>query len=426
MGASVAAAALGGGSSLVNTAVGIRQNSYNAHLQEEQNALNRDWQTQEAEKARQYNTQERLASQQFAVDMMNKQNEYNTPVNQASRLRQAGLNPALAMGGNVQSVSASSSPSSPQSSPMPSQVAGISPVSQPLDLQIPSILNGVGSFYKNLADAKKTGVDTDVMLNSFDALVRSNILDVETKGLANNILSIDKDIKEHTKDAAISKAWDESKKAMYDALLASDEQSRQPLVAKLLESQNKLNDVLSKYHGENAELVGLEVANFDRKLQAYLNLSSAKASNERSQAALNNWTVSWNKSTEGWRSDEFYESLRKLRNENAISETTLREAKAAAAVAEYAEENKEIVFWKDLIADIVNTGTNAVGAFAHLKSAKAWKAMSDNQKANIERKIEQMQWEYGDKVTIENKTPSGAKKTRVYHRPYSKYKDTKD
>ena len=42
---------------------------------------------------------------QFNQQMWNQNNIYNSPVNQMDRLRKAGLNPALAYGGNVANVS---------------------------------------------------------------------------------------------------------------------------------------------------------------------------------------------------------------------------------------------------------------------------------------------------------------------------------
>ena len=141
-------------SSMLSGTCSAQQSGANVAMQlgaqKVENAINRDWSTAEAEKARQYNTSEREAAQQYGIDVMNKQNEYNSPAAQAERLRAAGVNPVLAMTGNVQNVSANSQPSTPQSSPMPSGVSGLSPVSvQPANLQIGQLMNGVGSMMKD-------------------------------------------------------------------------------------------------------------------------------------------------------------------------------------------------------------------------------------------------------------------------------------
>lgn len=53
----------------------------------------------------------------FSVDMWNRQNEYNLPINQMNRLKNAGINPALAYTNGVSGNSATSAPTSASSAP---------------------------------------------------------------------------------------------------------------------------------------------------------------------------------------------------------------------------------------------------------------------------------------------------------------------
>lgn len=53
----------------------------------------------------------------FNVDMWNRQNEYNLPINQMNRLKEAGINPALAYTNGVSGNSATSAPSSASAAP---------------------------------------------------------------------------------------------------------------------------------------------------------------------------------------------------------------------------------------------------------------------------------------------------------------------
>lgn len=61
--------------------------------------------------------------QQYSSDMWNKNNAYNTPANQVSRLNEAGINPALALSGGLQNVSQqASTPSVPSFNSQPSSL----------------------------------------------------------------------------------------------------------------------------------------------------------------------------------------------------------------------------------------------------------------------------------------------------------------
>ena len=283
--------ALAAVTSVLSGTYNAKQSQMNVHsqlnAQSSENAINRDWQTEQAEIARQYNTAERIAAQSWSEQMLDKQNQYSSPAEQVKRYQQAGINPAVAMSSGMQSVSVSPSSGSPQSSPIPSGVSGLSPVGfQPSSLNIGQLMNGVGSMFRDLAQAKQLGVNTDIISQSAEYLIKNNMLTAEHKQLAVDMLRIDKVIKDETKDASISRAWDESKKAMYDALISSDEQSRQQLYSRVLESQKNLNDALANYHGKNAELLCLDIFNYNAKLNAYLNLSKAQTKEAASSASL--------------------------------------------------------------------------------------------------------------------------------------------
>lgn len=253
--------------------------------QKEENQLNRAWQTQQAEIARRYNTSERLAAQEYDKQMLDYTNAYNTPVMQAGRLQEAGLNPQIAMAGSVQNVSSVAQKSTPQTSPMPSSVSGLSPVpQQPLDLQIPQMLNGVGNLIKNVADAKGKNVETDRMIQTFNDFIQQAHFDTQIKELSKDTLSIDKFIKEEVKDAAVLKAWDEAKKANYDAVLAGNEVSLYDINKRILESQEALNKALSSYHGNNAELVRMDIGSYNRRVNSVLKLQDAQAKQAISSA----------------------------------------------------------------------------------------------------------------------------------------------
>lgn len=92
----------------------------------------------------QLNYQMHREDQDFAVDMFNRTNEYNSPEQQAARLRAAGINPSAVLGANRNGGSvAAVSPSVPAGAPM------VAPHVEPVSLS-PSFKQYTDSIYQNL------------------------------------------------------------------------------------------------------------------------------------------------------------------------------------------------------------------------------------------------------------------------------------
>lgn len=87
-----------------------KQNAFNADEAEKA----RDFNAAEAEKNRDFQTSEREAAQQWDLEMWNKNNEYNSPVEQMNRMLEAGINPNTAVG-QIQGGNASAPTTSAQS-----------------------------------------------------------------------------------------------------------------------------------------------------------------------------------------------------------------------------------------------------------------------------------------------------------------------
>lgn len=87
-------------------------------------AFNSIFQGRQNRKNREFQERENQINRQFAVDMWNKQNEYNLPTNQMQRLRDAGINPHLAYS-NGQQMNTSNAPATP--SGIGSMPQGIAP-----------------------------------------------------------------------------------------------------------------------------------------------------------------------------------------------------------------------------------------------------------------------------------------------------------
>ena len=110
MGPAIIGAAAGAANSYINYINQRHQNNQNILWTDYWNERQMDFQSREAERS--YQRQREMYDYMFQ-----KENDYNSPVRQMQRLRQAGLNPALLAGSAVDAgSSAVSAPPSPQAS----------------------------------------------------------------------------------------------------------------------------------------------------------------------------------------------------------------------------------------------------------------------------------------------------------------------
>nr|DAV86881.1 MAG TPA: DNA pilot protein VP2 [Microviridae sp.] len=96
---SIASGVFGTASSLLGGLFGYKSVKKQIQAQKEENQLNREWNLSLAEKQNQWN-----------IDQWNRENEYNTPLAQMSRLKDAGLNPDLMYGQGISGLTSASSP----------------------------------------------------------------------------------------------------------------------------------------------------------------------------------------------------------------------------------------------------------------------------------------------------------------------------
>lgn len=107
---------------------------------------------------------------------------YNSPVEQVRMMREAGLNPALAFG-NSSSIGVASA--GQHSAPSPSTPSALGVPSQSGYFRAPNLGDPAQSFaaiasaYQAIAQSKKSDVETSVLENSADALVRKITAEAE-------------------------------------------------------------------------------------------------------------------------------------------------------------------------------------------------------------------------------------------------------
>ena len=148
-----------------NNETAIQLARENNALQQSMLNQNLDWSSAEAEKA-----------YQRELEKIRQEREYNTPLQQVKRLREAGLNPALAFGG--QNTTQIAGTSAPQASPMGSGISPSMPVLSTPHMEAFHMTSPTAAFSEMaeglaaLASAKKEGVETDRLEKTLDSYVK--------------------------------------------------------------------------------------------------------------------------------------------------------------------------------------------------------------------------------------------------------------
>lgn len=167
----------GAAGALGNIASTLFGNSSNGNL----NKKNRRWQTAERLASQEYQTGEREAQNNWSEDMYN---QYSSPQAMVAQYRAAGLNPGLAAdGGSVGSPTSGSGSTGGAPS-------GQTPATIPM--QAPDLSGGfvnIANALKSIADAKKSGVETDYLEKSAVRQLKNLDLQNAALELSNQITS---------------------------------------------------------------------------------------------------------------------------------------------------------------------------------------------------------------------------------------------
>ena len=263
-----------------------------------------DWQTQENQKDRIHQLGVMGLQNMFYKDQadydylvwknqMDLINAYNTPEQQIKRLQEAGINPnvlfpqsgaAPASGGMSSAAPTSRSPQIPTGG-SPHSVSAVSGISGTGSPGI-GILNAVTSGLRQVAEAKKLGMDTKMLEDSYEALIRKNFADAMTSENQANISSM-------TAEAQRANLPWAKKQGLYDTILKFSESERAFAQADEANKGAALKEVekigidlenqfksLRLAHGE--EIVKLEMNN----LRAQANRDNASAEESRAHSEL--------------------------------------------------------------------------------------------------------------------------------------------
>ena len=306
---------------------------------EEMAENNRKWQSEENQKNREWQSNE--WTRQFDLT-----NEYNDPSNQVARLARAGINPALAFQGVSGQVG--------QSSASPSAPSGSStPVTSPIpDSLFTRDYQSVEAFSRSIEALSRLG-SNQAEKPLKEAATRNLLNQAAHEEVKMQLSEFEYQMKliygDALENARVNQALANYQNILQDTLLKAAQTGyydNEALVAAarklVLESEEELNH-------EQLKLLRNEVKYAPKRLQAMIDFYNSTARQQNAQAAQ----------TEFWNSlyrDERDYLVKNIHNDAAqkfqnakMSEEQRELLHFHISQARYADDQKEIKFWNDLI-----------------------------------------------------------------------------
>lgn len=436
-------AAVAGGVNLAGSALQADQSSSNVNkqlrAQSEENQKNRDWQTEQAEIARQWEagqvfqqnqfTREQAGQQQlYNLQSMKQQALYNSPVYQRQQLEAAGINPQVyfgyksSFGGSSPVAGGAPGIPSPGSAPGVGSVQGLSPVGyQPANLQIPELMSSLGSMMSGLANAKKSGIETSFLEQSLESRIKEAVAKGDMAETAAALQELDLAFQKANFDTRLKHAYAQYKETLVNIDLLSEKKLTEQEEQKLKQATAAMNKAIQALNEEEKNKLGIVIQYLPRMLESEIlaNRGSAaagfgSAANQRAQAAVNNVVAKIKSEEFKFTNETLRYQLDTLKNENYISSKQTEIVDAAAAQAEYEKDHQALLFWKNFICDVLQTG---VGAFATYRNSAAFLNLSKSSKDEVTRKIQEMRFKYGDVYEFETNSSGFSRQKSTYHTP---------
>lgn len=381
---------------------------YNAELQTAENMRQEQFNVDEW--TRQFGLQEQQWQQHFQQE-----SDWNSEQSKAERLRAVGVNPVQALSGSSANVTTANT-GSPTVAPRSGVSAGPAPFGT--SNSFPTILNQLNDSIKNLSESEYRGAETNRINKLLAGELKMQFAELQSERerafgmqLANffeehnlpvklqgQLVSVYQDISQTVRNYSQAKNFD-AQSALSDIQAKLDDQ-----LYKFKEKMNPLEysqlEQLVRFYPQ----IALSQINLNR---ANANEADASA-RERIASAINTEFLNGiNMETKTGILSKFWDSVQRSADENIITSEQKELLGAVAEQAKYANDKKELVFWTNYIKELLGTGVDVVGAFTKMKSAKAFEQMSENQRADVQRKIDDLEYKYGDESTIEYSPTAG-------------------
>lgn len=220
------------------------------------------------------------------------QNTYNSYQNQIGRMLAAGINPNSLYGNSGGLATSSMSPLSaaapPQISATPFQ-SHASPIGLPTGFSNPrQFIGEIGSFLRDLGQAKKLGVETDQLEKLFDLEVQERSTRIFGQKLTNEAMSIANYVADKIKDVKVRKATEELVNLIANTKNV-DADTAKKLQEKLTsKSEELLNLAKKRCEEENFEVLKFKVNNLPKEFQTWVDTQRSMQVANQAQARFNN------------------------------------------------------------------------------------------------------------------------------------------
>lgn len=258
-----------------NLAANAATNYTNYQIAQETNQAQKDMLSQSQD----FSHKEAEIAYQRDLEKMKMEQQYNSPVEQVKRYQEAGINPAVAMSGNMGAASAgnvSASSGSPQA--MTPNI----PLLHAPQMIAPDI-SQVGQIYKAIAEGRKTDVETKQLQASFGKILEQFDLTNEKTRIENFLTS--------TFGPALKDSQVRSNLASATQALAAAFNYRE--AGKTEESKRALNEALTfmnqatgSLRSNEATLARQNIDAFGQRLEQEIKESNSRIAENYASAAL--------------------------------------------------------------------------------------------------------------------------------------------
>ena len=294
----IGGALITGGASLLGTIGDLFSGYSNANMAYKQNRNLQQWQQEYTKQnmSTQFDYNKYFQERQFQQqqEAVNAANEYNTPANQMARLQAAGINPFTAWSNGQGSSGTQSSVPSGSSGSVGLGSVGLPSAISP-NFQLSQSFSSFANAFKALAEAKKTGVDTSLLQETFDDMVKKIKSEtIQSEALA-VIQQIEASVKNEKEGAIIKNLLKDLDKKQSDIdlnmLKGLTENEQQNYIAKQTEkSDQEIKEIISRTNlNEQQSALIYKFAELRQKaeieeIRSRTHLNNASATNQLTQA----------------------------------------------------------------------------------------------------------------------------------------------